>query len=175
MKTQTLGWIFSVALFGCADFVSVPDAELGPLIFVESTPDDDQRIASLTTDGQRGAELGGRHASIISPRWSPSGAMIAYLGLEDEQVRDLWLVDVDGTRLSFVRDREQLVVRDRQTGMETVVLDAGAQAHEWSRDGQHLALAGPEFALWLVTVGDGSVLSIADLRASVPNLDWGPP
>jgi Tol biopolymer transport system component len=312
---------------GCADFVSVPTEQLGPLIFVESATDGQQQVASLTTDGQRGVELGSRHARIISPRWSPSGAMIAYVGFEDDRIRDLWIVDVDeqgrpgeprsvlrwdtaeqppllhwqpdesglvwsemtdtsvalrqldlasgavtwhssaqlwdidvasdgrivgrlsedetsgalavydasfeplietqpglgeaprwspdasevafvvrdqpgigvldpdtgawqrltdaqdsdlrwspdGTRLSFVRNHEQLVVRDRQTGTEAIVLDAGAMAHEWSRDGQHLALRGSESTLWLLTMSDGSVLEIANLRASVPNLDWGPP
>jgi hypothetical protein len=59
--------------------------------------------------------------------------------------------------------------------MEAIVLEAGAKAHEWSRDGQHLALRGTESTLWLLTLGDASVLEIADLRPSVPNLDWGPP
>jgi Tol biopolymer transport system component len=98
----------------------------------------------------------------------------AWQRLTDAQDSDLrW--SPDGTRLSIVRNREQLVVRDRQTGTEAIVLDAGAEAHEWSRDGQHLALRGSESTLWLLTAGDGSVLEVAVLRASVPNLDWGSP
>jgi hypothetical protein len=81
----------------------------------------------------------------------------------------------DGTRLSIVRDHEQLVVRDRQTGAETILLAADAKAHEWSRDGQHLALRGSESSLWLLGIGDTSVLEVEDVHASVPNLDWGPP
>lgn len=312
---------------GCADFVSIPTEQLGPLIFVESAPDGQQRVASLTTDGQRGADVSGQHALIVSPRWSPSGSRIAYVGFEDDRFRDLWIVEVDdqgrpgephsmlrwdtieqppllhwlpdesgllwsemtntsvalrqldlasgadawhhqvqllnidvasdgrivgyvspdeasgslavydatfeplietepdlgeaprwspdaseiafvlreqpgiglldpdtgawqrltdaqdsdvrwspdGTRLSFVRNREQLIVRDRQTGTEVIMLEASAQAHEWSRDGQLLALRGSESMLWLLSVGDGSVLAIADVGASVPNLDWGLP
>jgi Tol biopolymer transport system component len=325
MRTKALGWICCLLPFGCADFVAAPEP-VGPLIFVEPTAEGQQQVGSLTADGQRGAEVGARHALIVSPRWSPSGRTIAYVGFQDERVRDLWLVEVDaegrpseprsvlrwdtaeeppllhwlpdesglvwseaketvlalrhldlateqdtwhdqaplwdldvagdgrvvgrlsagdtndaiavydasfellvetepglgeaprwspdateiafvvraepglavldpdagtwerltdaddtdprwspdGSRLSFVRDREQLVVRDRQSGAETVMLDTDAQPHEWSRDGQHLALRGSEATLWLLTTGNGSVLEIADLRASVPNLDWGP-
>jgi dipeptidyl aminopeptidase/acylaminoacyl peptidase len=95
MRIQTLGWIWSLALLGCADFVSAPVEQIGPLIFVESTTDGGQQIGSLTTDGQRGAELGSRHARVVSPRWSPNGGMIAYVGFEDDRIRDLWIVDVD--------------------------------------------------------------------------------
>jgi Tol biopolymer transport system component len=327
MRTKSLAWTSSLLLVGCADFVSAPVEQIGPLIFVESTSDGGQQIGSLTTDGQRGAELGSRHARVISPRWSPNGGMIAYVGFKDDRIRDLWIVDVDeqgrpgeprsvlrwdtaeqppllhwlpdesglvwsemtdtsvalrhlelesgedtwhhqtglwnidvandgrivgrvmvdetdsalavydaafeplieteiglgempiwspdasevafvlrdqpgigvldpdtgawqrltdapdtdprwspdGTRLSIVRDHEQLVVRDRQTGAETVLLDADAKAHEWSRDGQHLALRGSESSLWLLGIGDASVLEVEDMHASVPNLDWGPP
>lgn len=325
MRTLPRNWLLSLSLVGCADFVEMPAEQVGPLIFVEPATDGGQRLGSLTTDGQRGVEVGDAHVLIVSPRWSPSGAMIAYVGLEDDRIRDLWIVEVDaegrpgeprsvlrwntaeqppllhwlpdesglvwsemtdtsnalrqldlasgadtwhdqanlsdldvagdgrlvgrvaaeasdtiavydasfellvetqtglgeaprwspdasevafilrgepgigvldpdtgawqrltdaqdsdlrwspdGARLSFVRNREQLIVRDRQTGTEAILLEAGAQAHEWSRDGQHLALRGSESALWLLTTSDASVLEIEDVRASVPNLDWGP-
>lgn len=118
-----------------------------------------------------------------APRWSPDASEIAFVlrdqpgigvldpdtgawqRLTDAQDSDLrW--SPDGTRMSFLRNREQLVVRDRQSGTEVIVLEASAQPHEWSRDGQHLALRGSESTLWLLSVGDGS--------GSVPDLDWGP-
>ncbi|KIG17266.1 hypothetical protein DB30_03449 [Enhygromyxa salina] len=316
-----LPWLlWSLALFGCADVVPMSAEQVGPLIFVEPTG---QRIGSLTTNGQRGAGVGEAHAVIVSPRWSPSGSMIAYVGLEDDRVRDLWIVNIDaegrpaeprsalrwdtaepppllhwlpdesgllwsemtdtsvavrqlelasgadtwhfqinlsdldvasdgrivgrastessdslavhaasferlfeteaglgkaprwspdgsevgfvllgepgigvldpdtgtwerltnaedtdlrwspdGTYLSFVRQREQLVLRDRQRGTETIMLEAEAAAHEWSRDGRHLAMPGPDRTLWLLSRDDGSVREVVGLRASVPNLDW---
>jgi dipeptidyl aminopeptidase/acylaminoacyl peptidase len=126
------------------------------------------------------------------PIWSPDATEVAFVLRDQPGIGVLdpdtgaWqrLTDApdtdprwspDGTRLSIVRDHEQLVVRDRQTGAETILLDADAKAHEWSRDGQHLALRGSESSLWLLGIGDASVLEVEDVHASVPNLDWGPP
>lgn len=326
MRTPPLGWILSLALVGCSDIIPMPVVQVGPLIFVEPAPDGAQRIGSLTTDGQRGENVGEAHALIVSPRWSPSGAMIAYVGLENDRIRDLWIVEIDaegqpgephsalhwdttdeppllhwlpdesgllwnettdtsvalrqldiesgadtwhyqvnlsdldvasdgrlvgrvsaeatdtiavydasfellvetemdlgeaprwspdasevalvlrgepgigvldpdigtwerltnaedthvrwspdGLQLSFVREDEQLVVRDRRSGLETILLEADAQPHEWSRDGQLLALNGTPTTLWLLSTSDASVLEVEDVRVSVPNLDWGPP
>jgi Tol biopolymer transport system component len=322
-KARSFGWLTVVLTLSCGgDDVAVPVEELGSLIFVESA-DDGQRVASLTSDGQRAAELETHHMLIVSPRWSPGGTMIAYVGFETDRLRDLWIVDIedgrpsmprsalrwdtaeappslhwlpdesglvwsemtdvapalrhldlasgedtwhtqirlfdidvavdgrivgleldeqsstiavydaahdlivetepnigeaarwspdatevafvlrsepgiaildpdtsvwerlttaddryvcwssDGSRLSFVRGG-QLFVRERASGDETLLVDADAGAHAWSRSGDHIAMPGPDRTLWLLTTSDWTVHVVENLRASAPALHWGP-
>jgi dipeptidyl aminopeptidase/acylaminoacyl peptidase len=94
-----------------------------------------------------------------SPRWSPDGAMLAFLS-ERSGFDEVWLMDRDGDRLR------------RLTHLEADVTDIA-----WSPDGTQLACTvnrGGAFELAVIAVGDGSVRTVRGGQGFHSRPRWTP-
>ncbi|MBZ5588509.1 MAG: PDZ domain-containing protein [Acidobacteriia bacterium] len=92
-------------------------------------------------------------------RWSPDGSQIAYISDRTGE-EEVWLMAQDGSG-----EPRQL----------TKGGSAMRYAPEWSPDGKHLAFSDKDGRLWIVTVADGAVVSVAkDRQGLLRDYAWSP-
>lgn len=143
----------------------------------------------LTHDGPDGVQSSGGGVFDVSPRWSPSGATIAYLK-DAGGSYDVWLMNSDGSgqhrltadggvksALSWSPNGTRLVYQ-LQGGSWVVPAAGGAPVKVadglgpvWSPDGKRIAY-GDSFGLWTVGADGHGATELAQVPAATPS--WSP-
>ena len=133
----------------CPVFAKVPTTAK---ILFTSSRDGNQEVYIMNPDGSEQVNLTQHSSNDLQAVWSPTGEQILFVSNREKSIRDLYLMDPDGSNVQRVFKRKRIAYRYAPT---------------WSPDGKQIAyihydLNGGKFTIRIATLGEHKEESVVE-------------
>ncbi len=134
------------------------------IAFTSERDSSEQDIYVIHSDGTGVVNLTNHAGYNTSPRWSPNGQTIAFISKRDGRSTNLYIMDADGSNVTRLTEIGNVWDFDWSPDGESIVF----VTISWGSD------STSDRGVYIVTIGDGTVIQLLNNLTSVPQSVWLP-